>query len=93
MVYSDHEINRMPAGYTLSEALEEELGSVNEAVTALFEAIRNHMEGGEEQAPPVNQFRKLAQEITVRDIDSLRGRSKFTNGGRTNMTYLQTPNN
>jgi hypothetical protein len=77
LVYSDHQINRMPEGYTLSEALEERLGSVNEAVAALFQSIRNYMEGGEEQAPPVNQFRKLAQEITVRDIDSLRGKREI----------------
>lgn len=103
LVYSDHEINRMPESYTLSEALEERLGSVNEAVAALFRAIRNYMEGGEEQAPPVNQFRRLAQEITVRDINSLRGKREiyewwqnkydlFTNTEQLNLGVNLSPN-
>lgn len=77
LVYSSHEINSIPSSYTLSEAMEEKFGSVNEAVAALFRAIRNFMDGGAEQAPPVNEFRKLAQEITVRDIDSLRGKKEI----------------
>lgn len=76
LVYSSHEINNMPASYTLSETMEERLGSVNEAVAALFRTIRNYMSGEEEQEVPINQFRKLAQEITIRDINSLRGKNE-----------------
>ena len=76
LVNGSQEINNMPASYQLREAEANDLAELNPLVEALFERIRNFF-GGEEEIPVrENQFKQLAEKITIRDIKSLRGKNE-----------------
>ena len=78
LAYSSHEINEMRADFTINRELAEELSSVNEAVAALIQNVMAYIGDDEdEQITERSEFRKLAEAITIRDIQSLRGKNEI----------------
>jgi len=77
MIYGSQEINNIPASYTLKEDEAEDLGQMNEAVATLFESIKRFFAGDEDLPSRGNQFKTLAEKITIRDIKSLKGKREI----------------